>query len=832
MRSTYRRHILRSLSRGDRTISQITKDTGLDLAHVSRHASRMRDDGWIEDIVDGKQRGRQHRITSLGSLELKEHEKAVVARFAKMDRPLDSVLCVCERLGDRALLICLQKSESKLHPCGVLDGLSVSSGNEGVRTVETWLVEEEGSSSWLDPETLEPVSSPPVGGLLGFDRLHPIRIVRARVFACHGRFSPSLGWQTSIPSLRGEGRVLADLHDGDWECGWLDPRLSPIRPQKTIFATARDPIARAALLRAAAPGALTLTQSPSPHLTHTLPASILNHWISMMHPRTKHAAELAEILIFDTEKEIYGTLPPSLDRLVRRSRTLLHHSFPGWRFTHDAAPPEWLDLGRLSSRARECVIDWSLHQIDRPVSIETEFPDIGQIRSARASVRLILSQREPKHLELVRLDVHAHSGRILSELCLPGIPEPVPLKFGVVMERIDDRASRRNLAASRWLALLNRHPAGYLILADPSLLEDPMIQSAIDRPIGGDEAWANSVEALHPLAAWLATPSDEHRSRWQRIHSSIDDRWIGLIDPSSLPFDELVSWSMRAPESWRSRAAKVIERQISRHPDRLAELVVEIARQDSDASSWLSTIIIQGHRNLPSELAHQSLEISISRWCARPCKPVVSTLESLVDQELVDVDWGHLKQSGRIRTDLIQLSNWISLVEQIEHGRSPSQEWASLHLLELPESWWSAKAPDWLNHWVEERTNGPWLLSIIESWPNLLLRPAGSLSGPPSTPPLQYPGIDSTFLPVLEDIRGACLSSGQNLNLGHLASLDDVIDALRDAAAERPPISGRTHPWVSLLTREKSTWPIPDSSWTRGDQKVTSLLFEQFIPHN
>ena len=486
-------------------------------------------------------------------------------------------------------------------------------------------------------------------------------------------------------------------------------------------------------------------------------------------------SEIAENLIFDTEKEIYGTLPPSLDRLVRRSRTLLHHSFPGWRFTHDAAPPEWLDLGRLSSRARECVIDWSLHQIDRPVSIETEFPDIGQIRSARASVRLILSQREPKHLELVRLDVHAHSGRILSELCLPGIPEPVPLKFGVVMERIDDRASRRNLAASRWLALLNRHPAGYLILADPSLLEDPMIQSAIDRPIGGDEAWANSVEALHPLAAWLATPSDEHRSRWQRIHSSIDDRWIGLIDPSSLPFDELVSWSMRAPESWRSRAAKVIERQISRHPDRLAELVVEIARQDSDASSWLSTIIIQGHRNLPSELAHQSLEISISRWCARPCKPVVSTLESLVDQELVDVDWGHLKQSGRIRTDLIQLSNWISLVEQIEHGRSPSQEWASLHLLELPESWWSAKAPDWLNHWVEERTNGPWLLSIIESWPNLLLRPAGSLSGPPSTPPLQYPGIDSTFLPVLEDIRGACLSSGQNLNLGHLASLDDEV---------------------------------------------------------
>ena len=65
----------------------------------------------------------------------------------------------------------------------------------------------------------------------------------------------------------------------------------------------------------------------------------------------------------------------------------------------------------------------------------------------------------------------------------------------------------------------------------------------------GDEEWANSIELVNPLAAWIATPARNRPSRWVRISSKLTGNWVDLMKCEDTPPKLLIGGLSHASET-------------------------------------------------------------------------------------------------------------------------------------------------------------------------------------------------------------------------------------------------------------------------------------------
>ena len=64
-----------------------------------------------------------------------------------------------------------------------------------------------------------------------------------------------------------------------------------------------------------------------------------------------------------------------------------------------------------------------------------------------------------------------------------------------------------------------------------------VINSAMAQHPGGNEEWANQMEAKYPIAAWIASPARTRWPRWQRLRKRLSPEWLVLMDMDDLPLE-------------------------------------------------------------------------------------------------------------------------------------------------------------------------------------------------------------------------------------------------------------------------------------------------------
>ena len=102
--------------------------------------------------------------------------------------------------------------------------------------------------------------------------------------------------------------------------------------------------------------------------------------------------------------------------------------------------------------------------------------------------------------------------------------------------------------------------------------EESVIMSAISQHPGGNEEWANQMEARYPLAAWIASPPRTRWPRWQRLRGRLDSDWLVLLDLEDLPLERLSEIADEAPDPVLSEFSEKLQTILRSNPEKALRL--------------------------------------------------------------------------------------------------------------------------------------------------------------------------------------------------------------------------------------------------------------------
>ncbi len=831
IRSKHRRRLLSRLTEGGATVSELANDVGLRVPHASAELKRLRNDGLVSSDQSEGSRGASMHLAQLGWEAIRSDELSRAMEATPL--PSDcGMCCLLSRDGPNLLLGVLQPIQTPIIPIPTrppdeTGTSSASTGREGVPW--TWAVFRERDPRWFNLSSMEPASNiPEPTDPENIDAYstqpNVLGIIRARLLDSERPIAIAPGQWFSEPSfLPPPPLPERNYHRGDWVLGACHPKSPEIRPRMPIAAVLSDRLPRTMILRTARLNSLVIADLGGLDIVgEEYPIGALSHWIERAHPR-----------LDDAERE-------------RRLRSLVNRVSKGRGSTDDSTwrrfRGDWgdaqfleysdslrqLDIRGLGTAAAQALIKWALSDYDAlPLTLEIDSRSPDDLVSAVASY---------PNLRLVLLDsdwpVFSGFDRLENDPIrpLPWLTLNTTSDSTLSIRLLDPIQSQPTAVPddSQMRSLDSLGIAAELLTYSED--EESVIMSAISQYPGGNEEWANQMEARYPLAAWLASPPQTRWPRWQRLRGRLDSDWLVLLNLADLPLERLSEVADEAPDSVLSDFSNNLEKILRSNPEKALRMrPASDPKNASRGDSWVAAQLLSNAPWLSKHLHSDLISWALEAWL---CKPPIESMSALEGVSwLFNIQRGQgdfrpivegIQSVGQQCAENHDLRIWSNLARVLnDNSRLNYSELRSI--LELPPGWWAPISSSILFTMLDDEDSTNWILSNSVPWCATILRPEGEPCEAPGLDFYQHPGCNPELLSKLHRRLGG---RSQNDELTEAADpILDLLDALDAVARGAVPHPGRTHLYSGWLAQPIKDWPIIETEKAlRGDPYISERI--------
>ncbi|MED5452134.1 MAG: ArsR family transcriptional regulator [Candidatus Thermoplasmatota archaeon] len=831
IRSKHRRRLLGRLTEGGATVSELANDVGLRVPHASAELKRLRNDGLVSSDQSEGSRGASMHLTQFGWEAIRSDELS----RAREANPLPSnseMCCLLSRDGPNLLIGVLQPIQSPIIPIPTRPpeepgAHSSSTGREGVPW--TWAVFGERDPRWFDLSTMEPAinipgpnnpenidtysSQPNILGLIRarlLDYERPIAIAPGQWFA-----EPSFLPPPPLPER--------NYHRGEWALGVCHPKSPEVRPRMPIAAVLSERLPRTMILRTARLNSLVIADLGGLDIVgEEFPLGVLSHWIERAHPRLEESERQRRLL--SLQKRVSKGRGRTDDSTWRRFRA----DWGNAKFVEETDSLRQLDIRGLGTAASQALIKWALTDYNAlPLTLEID---------SQSPEDLVSEIAVHPNLRLVLLDsdwpVFSNFDRLENDPIrpLPWLKLTTESESTLSIRLLDPIQSQSTTTSddlqSRALDSLGV-TAELLVYSED---DESVIMSAISQHPGGNEEWANQMEARYPLAAWIASPPRTRWPRWQRLRGRLDSDWLVLLNLDDIPLERLSEIAEEAPDSVLEDFSNKLEHILRSSPEKALRMrPASDPKNASRGDSWVAAQLLSSAPWLSDNLHSDLISWALDAWL---CQPPIQSMKALEG-----VDWLFSSEKRQVEFRPIiegiqsvgsqcseghDLKIWASLAKGLNDNSKLSNSELK-DVLKLPPGWWGPISSAVLSTMLEDEESRSWILSNQIPWCAAILRPVGESCDAPGLNDYQHPGCNPELLSKLSRrLRGR----SQNDDLTESAdSIIDLLDALEAAAHGTPPRPGRTHSYSGWLAQPIEEWPIIDAKDAlMGDPHISERI--------
>ena len=850
IRGSYRRRLLDHLSDGPSTVTGSSKAVTLRLPHASAELKRMREEGLIQSDSGPGQRGAKQHLTAAGWQVILGDELARLAESRIDSIPEHAIGKLLAKDGPQLLLAYTKSLTSPLIPLPWSGDFShseqtvISSGIKGVKAEYVWAVAREAEVRWYDLTSLEQVPPPSedqsTSSLSDWVEPAPvIGLVRARLLDPRQSLKLAIGSWFGEPGQEGWPDLPMPMGESEsWTLGTAHESSSPLQSQCPICAILPDRLSTTTLLSAASNGALVIAEaSLLGRQGDAIPLSILDSWINRAHPRLTQT---------ERRHRLQGLIQAIRKGRRKRSGNIRVEESTWRRFQSDWSKHQWIekseveniiiDVQGLSSTAWLSLIDWSLaRQETTPVVLQ--YPpghhDSKQLHSVFQDPRTrlaILSQEpeEPLAYPTLRPDPIRPLSWYLLKLAgdvelpckvthrpPPSFTSPPPLWVPP-----NSASTLEEVVAAARLAAGDSAPPD----ASEESSEEMRLFAASLRYPEGDADWADRIESVDPLAAWIACPDDNRWPLWRRQSNQLGADWISLLPVEKVPIEFLAEVAGTAPNEWQVLAHNHLVQRIRDEDDLALRLrtLIDSHHFNDVASSWLTSTLLSQVAWLPLELASD-----LARWAPNSIAkslpsniiPALTGLIWLSSQGELDDNWVRDIEASQRSSPII--NGWISLLSTVRDDRSPSVE-EIREITSLPIEWWAPFSPLLFNIITEGVDGREMLLGESIPWASALFRKIGEIHTIPGLGEIEHPGCPTDLVSRLERIlQGVEIE----VELQGFAELTDILNTLKSILVDTKPVVGQIHPMIGWLLQPRERWPaFSATEIVNGDPEVAARL--------
>ena len=843
IRSGVRRRILECLSEGRATVTQIAAFANLRLPHASAELKRLRKESLVFSDDETGSRGACLALSSRGWETLRADEIARVKHLVDEQPPTGALGRLISVSGNNLLIAFVRRPKGG--PIAIPNRPLDPGRNFSQDDTWTWVEPRERKPRWLNSESYLP--SPP-----------PPREIDPSNIAAWGTESQVIGLQrfklidNSQPFQLASGSWFGNLNDLKsarlpnrvpeghlWRVGSLAIGGPVIRMDTPVLAHGLDRMSREALLSAASPSAITIAPRRKIEITErTIPLDVLENWMEIAHPRLplgereERLKNLREAL---TNPKKSGRSRKVDDTTWRRFRN--HWGKTPWS-SEPLKNGDWIDTGVLSIQAERSLIEWCLTQsFDMVIELRPDNQTIFASTRLPENIRLILSPAWPSPPSANLIEPHPVLPAMWSRLSLLDGPSiPVNLAPTTPTEALADEiiwtapihadqidTSKQELGGA---------PDGSKI---PDLQfdedENRLLRAAVISYPRGDSEWANRMEPHHPLVAWIASPSSDRWSRWERLGSILGDEWIGLMKSEHIPNGSLSKAAIGTPSEWSRKLVEEVRNRIRINSELAHDLRHLSESASSEEATWVAQILLSEVSWLSSEMQSDLASWGIDRFLDDPprrCSAAISGLDWLANQYPDRMlsepeDWRLLARSvGYSKPQDHDLHLWAVLDDWYETGNRPHSTVMALIVQRLPEEWWAPVSEFILTALSDDSESISLIAELDIAWPSLILRPEGEIHRIPGGSSMQHGGVRRTLLARLERITD---HEEWSEELPGSRMIEDLSESLRTARDLSAPKFGITHPMVRWLAIPTHRWPPKEvMQTTEGDPRISARL--------
>jgi hypothetical protein len=769
IRSGYQRRILDELVEGPATVSELALRIGLATSHTSSTLRSLREAGLVHRDADHGLRGAAHLLTEEGAQRL-HHDAISRLRIAMRTEQGHGRHVILSRDGSTVVIAYdgIPRSDIMWLPARTahpdFESTIVSSGNE---RGGAWCLLR-GDPRWVNRSTLALVVAPlqrddPEDILSWSASERPLAILRGRLLEDDGSWGMAPGtWFDDERTTPERGPAM--LSSGPVDLGRIKGTALRCSPQTPVVGRVPDGWIREALLSGSS--GIFISRSERPPDVPRRPVSLLTTWLRLRHPRL-HDAEINARAAQLLQRLLHA---PSGRTTVLERAVLADFGLSTWT----EEPVHHLELARCSEAGTRATWLWALDVLNLPFRGEWTL-DASSTRllhrivtDARCELLVAMDAR----LDDVEASTHLHLEQNEGTVVVEG-----RYRLSVEVNKTSTGGKHRiwdGDLPEHARALLSIDPQTRPVIEGPRSTHDPDFprREALAAWPDGDDALADELEPIDPIASWIASTAGERERRWERLHDRVPAAWMPLLDVNNASAGWLLRHASNGDEAYRAAAALHLVHVL---PD----------RGEAEGRNASSNAVASTARLLASPPGQPARTSDIDAWISDPLHFEVLLpvhWESVADRLLFEdgplderLDtWKAWRQAGTgvMSTDLI-----MSICER------------------LPMAWWAAWSTPWLTQMAATARGRRWLASTRVPWVVACsLREAG-----------QAPGIPPQRM---EDVTAAALV---DLHLvdegpGH-DGVHDLLEGVMAREEQRPPPRGRSHIHACWLLWPTETWP-------------------------
>ena len=770
IRSGYQRRILDELVEGPATVSELALRIGLATSHTSSTLRSLREAGLVHRDADHGLRGAAHLLTEEGAQRL-HHDALSRLRIAMRTEQGRGRHVILSRDGStvvigydgipRSDLVWLPARTA--HPD--FETPIVSSGNE---RGGAWCLLR-GEPRWVNRSTLALVPAPsehddPEDILSWSASERPLAILRGRLLDDDGSWGMAPGtWFDDERSTPERGPAI--LSSGPVDLGRIKGTALRCSPQAPVVGRVPEGWIREALLSSSS--GICITRSERPPDAPQRPVSLLTTWLRLRHPRL-HDLEINT----RANHLLQRLLRPSSGRTTVLERAVLA-DFGLSTWTEE--PVHRLELARCSEAGTTATWLWALDVLNLPFR--------GEWTLDTSSTRLLHRIVSDARCELLvamdaRLDDIEAPTHLLLEQNEGTVVVEGRYRLSVEVNKASTGGTHRI-----WEGDLPEH-ANDLLSIDPKatpVIEGPRSTQHPDLPRrealaawpDGDDALADELEHIDPIASWIASTVRERERRWERLHDRVPASWMALHDVKNASAGWLVRHASNGDEAYRAAAA--------------LHLVHVLQDREEAEERWnaSSSTVASAARLLASPPGQPAKASDIDAWISDPLHfevllPVhweavadrIASKEGDVDERLDT--WKAWRQSG---TEVMSTDVIMSICER------------------FPMAWWAAWSMPWLTQLAATARGRRWLASTRVPW--VVACSLGEEGQAPGLPPRR---VEEVAAAALVDLHLVDEGPGHD-------GVHDVLEAVIAREEQRPPPRGRSHVHACWLLWPTEAWP-------------------------
>ena len=819
IRSKHRRRILSLLSDGEATVSILSSESGLRMPHVSAEISRMRAEGLASSDLPPGSRGARIRLTEDGWRALEDDEWSKVIELKEPSSNSD-YCCVLSRDEGNLTLCFLSVPREPLvqipnRIVTLIPETTMSTRNKGASW--SWAVLSEATPRWFDREKMTILDTPPEfagpGSIESYaEKPQIFGIIRAKLLnpSTSSIISPG-EWFSQPNQIYTAPLDEATHHRGDWTLGSPHSKSPDVRPTQPVAATIKERLPLSVLLRSARTNSLVIADLSGLGMEgEEYPIGALRYWIKKAHPRLSESERRRRLnsLIDRISSSRRIKVPESTIRKFRKD-------WAGRKFSNDESGIRSIELRGLGKNATESIIRWSMDNDSTPLVIEIRYDLTSELISRIASkqnLRLVILDHLPDQFSSFAI-LEVDRIRTLPWLSYrTDRGERIPVRM-VERGKITDYPLEPELTTiSPWQIL--RVPS-----EDDEYKQEiarnsvSIISSAISQFPDGDEEWANQMEAMYPLASWIASPKTTRWQRWQRVSSRLDSEWIALLDLDYVPIEKVSELAHQAPKSVKEIFSRTITSKLRENPDNLLRSWPAIdPSQANSGASWLASHFIQNSAWMPEETHHDIIGWAVEAWLSEPPTKSLGALDGInwlynsgnLEKEVFDRLIVRIRDNGNSLPEGHQLNTWSRLYDYALGKREAKVEDLLLFISHIPNSWWAPFSSEFLKMILNSAITDEFF-SLNIPWCSTVLRPRGEASCSPGLSSVIYQGCDIEIFPLLQNyLRSTSSEVGDANSMNHLWDLLSALESIREGSN---PSAGRSHKLSGWLAQPLEKWP-------------------------